>query len=58
MLNTKYMSDYESTMMDAIRDLNTLRTEVRQAEKFIDFARESIDILQDKIFEIEEKYGK
>lgn len=58
MLNTKYMTEYESTMMDAIRDLNVLRTEVRQAEKFIDFARETIDMLQDKIFDIEEKYGK
>lgn len=52
------MTEYEATVLDAMQELNTLKIEVRNAEKFIDFANETIVSLQDKLFDIEEKFSK
>lgn len=55
---TRYMTEYEKEMLEAMQDLNRLKIEVRSAEKWIDHAKDTIEIMQTKIFDLEEKYGR
>lgn len=55
---TRYMTDYEKEMLEAMQDLNRLKIEVRKAEKWIDYAKDTIETMQSTIFTLEEKYGR
>ena len=52
------MTDYEKEMLEAMQDLNRLKIEVRNAEKWIDYAKDTIETMQATIFNLEEKYGR
>jgi len=57
-MTTRYMTDYEREMIEAMQDLNRLKIEVRNAEKWIDYAKDTIETMQATIFTLEEKYGR
>ena len=52
------MSEYEKEMLAFMQELNELKTIVHNAEKRIDCAKDRINELQERIFDLEEKYGK
>jgi len=57
-MTTRYMSEYEKEMLAFMQELNELKTIVHNAEKRIDCAKDRINELQERFFDLEEKYGK
>ena len=57
-MTKRYMTDYEKEMLEAMQDINILKERVHSAEKWIEYAKDTIENLQGRIFDIEEKYGK
>jgi len=52
------MSEYEKEMLDAMQELSDLKIKVKNAEKWIDYAKETINQMEERFFDLEEKYGK
>ena len=57
-MTTRYMSEYEKEMLDAMQELSDLKIKVKNAEKWIDYAKETINQMEERFFDLEEKYGK
>ena len=57
-MTTRYMNDYEKEMLAFMQELNELKTIVHNAEKRIDYAKDRINELQEKFFDLEVKHGR
>lgn len=52
------MSEYESEMLDCKQELNKLLAQVKNAEKWVEYSKQTINDLREKLINLEEKYGK
>jgi hypothetical protein len=56
-MTRKYMTPYESEMLEAMQEVNELKVIVHNLDKKMQLAKERIEILQEKLFDMEDKYG-
>lgn len=58
MTMTKYMTDYERDMLSFAQTINDVKVRIHNAEKRLDQLKEEMNLLQERKFDLEEKYAR